>query len=125
MTPTTVEAPIVVAAANAGYVAELAGGGQVTEAMLRARLDEVVADLAPGRGIVFNALYLDPYLWGLHFAERGLVPRLKAEGYPIVGVTVSAGTPPQDEALALLEEGLRLSPDSEEILADIEKVRGG
>ena len=31
----------------------------------------------------------------------------------------------KDEALALLEEGLRLSPDSEEILADIEKVRGG
>ncbi|MCP6336173.1 hypothetical protein NL449_29550, partial [Klebsiella pneumoniae] len=30
MTPTTVDAEIVAAAANAGYWAELAGGGQVT-----------------------------------------------------------------------------------------------
>jgi fatty acid synthase len=103
MTPTTVEAPIVVAAANAGFVAELAGGGQVTEAILRERLDEICEGLEPGNGVVFNALYLDPYLWGLHFSERGLVPRLKAEGYPILGVTVSAGIPPLDEAVALLE----------------------
>jgi enoyl reductase-like protein/3-oxoacyl-ACP reductase-like protein/3-oxoacyl-(acyl-carrier-protein) synthase/acyl dehydratase len=103
MTPTTVDAPIVVAAANAGYVAELAGGGQVTEAILRARLDEILEGLEPGRGVVFNALYLDPYLWGLHFADKGLVFRLKAEGYPILGVTVSAGVPPKDEALLLLD----------------------
>lgn len=104
MTPTTVEAPIVVAAANAGFVAELAGGGQVTERILRTRLDEIRETLEPGQGIVFNALYLDPYLWGLHFAKERLVFKLKDEGYPIVGVTVSAGIPPKDEAVRLLRD---------------------
>ena len=107
MTPTTVEAPIVVAASNAGYTAELAGGGQVTELMIRKRFGELLRTLAPGRGFVFNALYLDPYLWKLHFGSTGsaadsLIVRLKKEGYPIVGVTVSAGIPPVDEAVALL-----------------------
>ncbi|MFT7625150.1 MAG: fatty acid synthase, partial [Myxococcota bacterium] len=103
MTPTTVEAPIVAAAANAGFMAELAGGGQVTEAILRARLGELRERLTPGRGIVFNALYLDPYLWRLHFGgERPLVVRLRDEGHPILGVTVTAGIPPTDEAVELL-----------------------
>ncbi len=103
MTPTSVDAPIVIAAANAGFVAELAGGGQVTEAMLRRRFDELVVGLQPGQGFVFNALYLDPYLWKLHFGD-GLLLRLRAEGYPICGVTISAGIPPCEEAVALLRE---------------------
>lgn len=37
MTPTTVEAPLVVAAANAGFWAELAGGGQVTSEVFSAQ----------------------------------------------------------------------------------------
>jgi fatty acid synthase len=103
MTPTTVESPIVVAASNAGYWSELAGGGQVTEAILRTRMEEIAEGLQEGRGIIFNALYLDPYLWNLHFAREGLVFRLKEEGFPILGVTISAGIPPKEEALALLE----------------------
>jgi fatty acid synthase len=103
MTPTTVEAPLVVAAANAGFVAELAGGGQTTEAMLRKRLSEVQRTLAPGQGIVFNALYLDPYLWKLHFGSD-LILRLRDEGFPLLGVTISAGIPPKDEAVALLRK---------------------
>ncbi|MFT7620889.1 MAG: fatty acid synthase [Myxococcota bacterium] len=104
MTPTTMDAPIVAAAANAGFMSELAGGGQVTEPILRTRMDELQAALIPGRGIVFNALYLDPYLWRLHFGgDRPLVARLRDEGYPIIGVTVSAGIPPLDEAVALLQ----------------------
>jgi fatty acid synthase len=103
MTPTTVEAPICAAAANAGFFAELAGGGQVTEKILRLRLQELQRTLKPGRGIIFNALYLDPYLWKLHFGgARPLVVRLIEEGYPIEGVTVSAGVPPMEEAVALL-----------------------
>jgi fatty acid synthase, bacteria type len=38
MTPTTVDAKIVAAAANAGHWAELAGGGQVTEDIFNARI---------------------------------------------------------------------------------------
>src|SRR5690606_37130259 len=40
MTPTTADAPIVAAAANAGFIAELAGGGQVTEEVFTERLAE-------------------------------------------------------------------------------------
>lgn len=104
MTPTTVEPPLVVAAANAGYVAELAGGGQVTERHLRARFDEARRTLAPGQGLVFNALYLDPYLWGLHLGRERLIFKLKDEGYPILGVTITAGVPPLEDAVALLDE---------------------
>lgn len=104
MTPTTVDAPIVAAAANAGFVAELAGGGQVTERLLRLRLDELRDTLAPGQGVVFNALYLDAYLWKLHFGPDRLLMRLRDEGYPLFGVTISAGVPPVDEAAALLRE---------------------
>ncbi|MBI1944153.1 MAG: DUF1729 domain-containing protein [Deltaproteobacteria bacterium] len=104
MTPTTVEAPIVVAAANAGYLAELAGGGQVTERHLRARIDEARRTLKPGQGLVVNALYLDPYLWGLHLGKQRLIFKLRDEGYPILGVTISAGVPPLEEAVALLDD---------------------
>ncbi|WP_445162319.1 fatty acid synthase subunit beta domain-containing protein [Mycobacterium sp. Dal123C01] len=104
MTPTTVEADIVAAAANSGYVAELAGGGQVTAEMLKQRLAELSGKLISGNGVVFNALYLDPYLWKLHFGGNKLVLRLREEGYPLIGVTVSAGIPPLEEAVALLRE---------------------
>lgn len=104
MTPTTVDAPIVAAAANGGFVAELAGGGQVTEALFRTRIDELRTLLTPGREVVFNALFLDPYLWGLHFSQKGLVVKLKQEGAPLCGVTVSAGIPEVPEATKLLDE---------------------
>ncbi|MDD4868348.1 MAG: 3-oxoacyl-ACP synthase, partial [Mycobacterium sp.] len=48
MTPTTVDAKIVAAAANAGHWAELAGGGQVTEEMFAARIEELSGLLEPG-----------------------------------------------------------------------------
>ncbi|MCC6811227.1 MAG: DUF1729 domain-containing protein [Deltaproteobacteria bacterium] len=128
MTPTTVEVPLVAAAANAGYVAELAGGGQVTEAILRRRLNELSRALVPGQGVVFNALYLDPYLWRLHFGDR-LVQRLRDEGYPLIGVTVSAGVPPKDEAVALLRDlhahGLWLNafkPGNDRQIADVLQI---
>ena len=104
MTPSTVDAPIVAAAANAGFVAELAGGGQVTEPIFRQRMQELSASLEPGQEVVFNALYLDPYLWDLHLRKRALVQQLRREGAPISGVTISAGVPEIAEAKALLDE---------------------
>jgi len=104
MTPTTVDVPIVAAAANAGYMAELAGGGQVTEAIFRRRCEELAGALEPGQEVVFNGLYLDPYLWDLHIRKAGLVQQLRREGAPICGVTVSAGVPELKEAVALLDE---------------------
>ncbi|HEX6888530.1 MAG TPA: fatty acid synthase subunit beta domain-containing protein, partial [Candidatus Nanopelagicales bacterium] len=104
MTPTTTEAPIVAAAANGGHVAELAGGGQVSERIFSERLRELGELLLPGQEVVLNAMYLDPYLWGLHVGRERLVQQARAAGAPICGVTISAGIPEPDEALALLDE---------------------
>jgi len=103
MTPTTTEAPLVAAAANAGFVSELAGGGQVTERHFRHRARELSERLVPGAAYVVNLLYLDPYLWNLHWKGEGLVRRLRAEGHAIEGITVSAGVPDLDEAREIVE----------------------
>ncbi|PJZ68612.1 hypothetical protein CH373_16575 [Leptospira perolatii] len=101
MTPSTVEPDIVISAAKEGYIVELAGGGQVTEELFRKRLDQISKELPEGKGIVINLLYLDAYLWNLHVP---LVKRLKAEGAPIEGITISAGIPEPEEAARLLVE---------------------
>lgn len=104
MTPTTVDAPIVAAAANAGFWAELAGGGQVTEQIFTDHVAELDDLLEPGRRYQFNSLFLDPYLWKLQLGQKRLVQRARAAGAPIDGVIVTAGVPELDEAVALVEE---------------------
>ncbi len=104
MTPTTVDAKIVAAAANAGHWAELAGGGQVTEAIFDKRIAELETLLEPGRAIQFNSLFLDPYLWKLQLGGKRLVQKARQSGAPIDGVVVSAGIPELEEAVALIEE---------------------
>jgi fatty acid synthase len=104
MTPTTVDPAIVAAAANAGFWAELAGGGQVTEQIFAehvARLDEL---LTGGSTYQFNSLFLDPYLWKLQLGQKRLVQRARAAGSPIDGVVVTAGIPELDDAVALVDE---------------------
>lgn len=108
MTPTTSDVPIVAAAANQGFTAELAGGGQVNERIFWLRMEELQEALGPGREVVFNALYLDPYLWDLHVRKTGLVQKARKAGYPICGVTISAGMPEVSEAVALLDEFVSL-----------------
>lgn len=104
MNPTTVDVGIVAAAANAGHVAELAGGGQVSATIFSERMVELGEALGAGHEVCFNALFLDPYLWDLHVGRDRMVQRARAAGAPICGVTVSAGIPETDEAVALLEE---------------------
>ena len=104
MTPTTVDAKIVAAAANAGHWAELAGGGQVTEPIFDARIEELTQLLEPGRAIQFNSLFLDPYLWKLQLGGKRLVQKARQSGAPIDGVVVTAGIPELEEAVALIEE---------------------
>ncbi|MGD9621409.1 MAG: fatty acid synthase subunit beta domain-containing protein [Mycolicibacterium sp.] len=104
MTPTTVDAKIVAAAANAGHWAELAGGGQVTEEIFERRLKELVALLEPGRAVQFNSLFLDPYLWKLQVGGKRLVQKARQSGAPIDGVVVTAGIPDLEEAVELIEE---------------------
>lgn len=102
MTPTTADPEIVVAAANGGFVSELAGGGQVTEEIFRKNMEDIRKNIDKRHGVVINTLYLDPWLWNLHIAEKGLVFKLKSEGHPIIGLTVSAGVPSLSEAHQLL-----------------------
>lgn len=104
MTPTTVDAKIVAAAANAGHWAELAGGGQVTEEIFAARVAELSGLLEPGRTYQFNALFLDPYLWKLQLGGKRLVQKARQSGAAIDGVVVSAGIPDLEEAVELIEE---------------------
>ncbi|TLH66776.1 type I polyketide synthase [Mycolicibacterium aubagnense] len=104
MTPTTVDAKIVAAAANAGHWAELAGGGQVTEEIFEGRVAELTELLEPGRAIQFNSLFLDPYLWKLQLGGKRIVQKARQSGAPIDGVVVTAGIPELEEAVALIEE---------------------
>ena len=104
MTPTTVDAEIVAAAANAGHWAELAGGGQVTEPIFTSRIEELRTLLEPGRAVQFNALFLDPYLWKLQVGGKRLVQKARQSGAPIDGVVVSAGIPDLEEAVELIDE---------------------
>ncbi|WP_378738234.1 fatty acid synthase subunit beta domain-containing protein [Nocardia brasiliensis] len=104
MTPTTVDAKIVAAAANAGHWAELAGGGQVTEQIFADRVAELKTLLQPGRAVQFNSLFLDPYLWKLQLGGKRLVQKARAAGAPFDGVVVTAGIPELDESVALIKE---------------------
>ena len=104
MTPTTVDARIVAAAANAGHWSELAGGGQVTEPIFNDRVEQLAGLLEPGRTYQFNALFLDPYLWKLQVGGKRLVQKARQSGAAIDGLVVSAGIPELEEAVELIEE---------------------
>ena len=104
MTPTTVDAEIVAAAANAGHWAELAGGGQVTERIFADRIAELTTLLEPGRAVQFNALFLDPYLWKLQVGGKRLVQKARQSGAPIDGLVISAGIPDLEQAVELIDE---------------------
>ena len=102
MTPTTVDPEIVAAAANAGYWAEIGGGGQVTADVFDRNVAKLEEQLEEGRTVEFNAMFMDRYLWNLQFGSQRIVPKKRASGTPIDGVVVSAGIPELDEAKALV-----------------------
>ena len=104
MTPTTVEPEIVAAAANAGYWAELAGGGQVTAEVFDRHVSQLEDQLQEGRTVEFNAMFMDRYLWNLQFGSQHIVPKKRASGTPIDGVVISAGIPELDEAVSLIRQ---------------------
>lgn len=103
MTPTTVEPEIVAAAANAGYWAEMAGGGQVTAEVFSHHLEDLKEQLDPGRVVQFNAMFMDRYLWNLQFGGQRVVSKARESGAPFNGVVVSAGIPEADEAPELID----------------------
>lgn len=104
MTPTTVDPEIVAAAANAGYWAEMAGGGQYSPEVFAHNKDGLVARMTPGRSAQFNSMFFDRFMWNLQFGTQKIVSKARTAGAPINGVTVSAGIPEVDEALELIEQ---------------------
>ena len=102
MTPTTVEPEIVAAAANAGYWAELAGGGQVTAEVFDRHMKSLENQLREGATVEFNAMFMDRYLWNLQFGSKRIVAKKRQSGAPIDGVVISAGIPELDEAKELV-----------------------
>src|SRR5699024_12662998 len=106
MTPSTVDARIVAAAANAGFWAELAGGGQVSEDIFADRMEQISALMEPGRSWAFNALLPDTYLWKMHIGQQRLLQRARAAGAAVDAVVISAGIPELDAAGELVG-GLR------------------
>lgn len=104
MTPTTVDPEIVAAAANAGHWAELAGGGQHTDDILQENLHTLGRLLQPGVNAQFNALYLAASQWRRQIEGPNSILRARAAGAPINGVVISAGIPPVEEAVELVEK---------------------
>ncbi len=104
MTPTTVDPAIVAAAANAGHWAELAGGGQHTDDILQENLSTLSRLLKPGVNAQFNALYLAASQWRRQIEGPNSILRARAAGTPINGVVISAGIPPVEEAVELVEK---------------------
>ncbi|MHC2799748.1 fatty acid synthase subunit beta domain-containing protein [Corynebacterium hesseae] len=104
MTPTTVDPAIVAAAANAGHWAELAGGGQHTDDILQESLRVLRRLLQPGVNAQFNALYLAASQWRRQIEGPNSILRARAAGTPINGVVISAGIPPVEEAVELVEK---------------------
>ncbi|AZA14504.1 type I polyketide synthase [Corynebacterium choanae] len=102
MTPTTVDPDIVAAAANAGYWAEMAGGGQYSEEVFTENREGLVKQLQPGRAAQFNSMFFDRYMWNLQFGAQRIVSKARAAGVAINGVTVSAGIPEVEEATELI-----------------------
>ena len=104
MTPTTADAGIVAAAANAGYWTELAGGGMYSDEVFTHHKDRLVEKLEPGRTAQFNTMFFDRFLWNLQFGQSRIVPKARAAGAPFNGVTISAGIPEIEEATELLAQ---------------------
>ncbi|GKZ68440.1 putative PKS/NRPS-like protein biosynthetic cluster [Aspergillus niger] len=90
MTPTTVHWDFVSAIINAGYHAELAGGGYRNSSDMTTAINDLVAHIPPGRGITCNIIYANPQAMSWQIA---LLRRLSHNRVPIDGITIGAGVP--------------------------------
>ncbi|SDT16126.1 fatty acid synthase, bacterial type [Nocardioides scoriae] len=104
MTPTTVDPAIVAAAANRGHWAELAGGGQVSEAIFASNVARLTDLLDEGATAQFNTLFLDPYLWKMQVGGQRLVQKARLAGAPLDGLVISAGVPETEDAVGIIED---------------------
>ena len=90
MTPTTVWWDFVSSIMQAGYHAELAGGGHHSASSFENAIKKLSQHIPPGSGITCNIIYADRKAveWQIPMIQ-GLVRK----GYPIDGLTIGAGVP--------------------------------
>lgn len=103
MTPSTVQAGINAAVANAGYHIELAGGGQIRPNILRKRVEDIQRLTEPGQPLTLNCLYINQRQWSFQYPQW---LDMRREGFPLNGFTVAAGVPSTEAAKPMLD-GLR------------------
>lgn len=110
MTPTTsyFGHRLVAACANAGFAAELAGGGLPRPRVFRERVARLQSLLEPGAAIGINLLFLNQRQWAFQFP---LLLELRRQGVPFESLTVAAGVPSVGKGVeivsALQSAGLR------------------
>ncbi|CBF82821.1 hypothetical protein AN3381.2 [Aspergillus nidulans FGSC A4] len=105
MTPTTVHPDFVAAIMNAGYHAELAGGGYHNASAMEAAIYDLVSSIPKERGITCNLIYANPrsISWQIE-----LLRRLSNGNVRIDGLTIGAGVPSLTVASEYIETlGLR------------------
>ncbi|KAH8585415.1 fatty acid synthase-like protein beta subunit [Bisporella sp. PMI_857] len=93
MTPTTVPWDVVAAIVNAGYDAELAGGGYHRPDDFELAVRRLAAAIPAQRGVTCNLLYINPKVIGW---QIDVLQKLTREGLPIRGITIGAGVPSPD-----------------------------
>ncbi|KAJ2495943.1 fatty acid synthase alpha subunit Lsd1, partial [Coemansia sp. RSA 1972] len=105
---TTANEQCVAAISNAGYHVETACGEMHTEDDMVAKLYALADLLESGCGITLNCLFGNPKQWDSQFQ---VLLRLRREGLPIVGLSISGDVPPFDKSLeiinALRDAGIR------------------
>ncbi|KAL5357217.1 acyl transferase domain-containing protein [Aspergillus floccosus] len=101
MTPTTVHWDFVAAIMDAGYYAELAGGGYRNEGEMDRAIRTLALKAPPGRGLAVNLIYINPeaIAWQIR-----LVTKLIQRGIPIDGVTIGAGVPSAEVARGYIDD---------------------
>ncbi|ORX65709.1 hypothetical protein DL89DRAFT_286800 [Linderina pennispora] len=88
-------------ASNAGYHVELCGSHMYREKAFRERVHRVHALLTPGHGFAVNIDYANQNQWSFQYPE---VLRMRRDGVPITGLTISGGVPSADTGSAIIRD---------------------
>eukprot|EP01138_Halocafeteria_seosinensis_P008004 gb/GECG01008178.1/.p1 GENE.gb/GECG01008178.1/~~gb/GECG01008178.1/.p1 ORF type:complete len:4308 (+),score=574.12 gb/GECG01008178.1/:1-12924(+) len=104
MTPTTSlnGVPLVAAALNAGYEAELACGGLPRQRIFEDKIRDLAARIQPGIGITLNMLYLNAKQWSFQFPAALKLRR--DDKIPIKAITIAAGVPSVEKGVEIVGE---------------------
>ncbi|KAF2031179.1 fatty acid synthase [Setomelanomma holmii] len=123
MTPTTTHPDFVSAIMKAGYHAEFAAGGYHNAETLRAALLQLRDVMPPGRSISMNVIYASPKAisWQIPFVRQ-----LRAEGFPLTGLTIGGGVPSLEVATEYITtlglEHISFKPSSAESIKRVLEI---